>query len=448
MAMINCPECGQEISDKADMCPSCGYPIKTHKKAVPLKKICIVIAIILFILACFLLFFLSNRLNDEEKADVNKVIVAINNIEEVQINSDSEIVEAENLYNALSKKCQRHVKNHKELLSAREKFNNLKAEETTELITQIGTVTLDNQDTVEKANKAFESLSDEQKQLVNNADELLSAVEKVSKLRVEDANSKISAIGTITLDSENKIIEARKAYDVLSDEDKSKVQKYNDLVLAEEEYEKLSVENCISLINNIGEVTLDSEEKIDCAQKTYTLLPKELREKVTNYDILENANNKYKELVKVEEDKKKTLNPGDSFSTSNWEIIYENSNITAKILPNSLSGYYTYYYADDNETFIDIIFQIKNINTDILKIEDLVKNCKVEYEESTLTKNYTLYTSSGSRIEQVYMWNTLDALDSTTLHVAIVMPREVQTNDKNVAVRFTIAGEEKIIYVR
>lgn len=27
MALIKCPECGQQISDKAKVCPSCGCPI-------------------------------------------------------------------------------------------------------------------------------------------------------------------------------------------------------------------------------------------------------------------------------------------------------------------------------------------------------------------------------------------------------------------------------------
>lgn len=27
MSLINCPECGKEISDKATTCPNCGYPI-------------------------------------------------------------------------------------------------------------------------------------------------------------------------------------------------------------------------------------------------------------------------------------------------------------------------------------------------------------------------------------------------------------------------------------
>lgn len=28
MAMINCPECGKEISDKATVCPNCGAPLE------------------------------------------------------------------------------------------------------------------------------------------------------------------------------------------------------------------------------------------------------------------------------------------------------------------------------------------------------------------------------------------------------------------------------------
>ncbi|WP_411337184.1 DUF4352 domain-containing protein [Ruminococcus gauvreauii] len=35
MAMINCPECGKEISDKAPACPNCGHPLK---KADPVKS--------------------------------------------------------------------------------------------------------------------------------------------------------------------------------------------------------------------------------------------------------------------------------------------------------------------------------------------------------------------------------------------------------------------------
>lgn len=32
MALIKCPECSKEISDKAESCPHCGYPIGTDKR--------------------------------------------------------------------------------------------------------------------------------------------------------------------------------------------------------------------------------------------------------------------------------------------------------------------------------------------------------------------------------------------------------------------------------
>lgn len=30
MALINCPECGNSISDQASHCPKCGYQISNH----------------------------------------------------------------------------------------------------------------------------------------------------------------------------------------------------------------------------------------------------------------------------------------------------------------------------------------------------------------------------------------------------------------------------------
>ena len=32
MGLIKCPECGNEISDKAQSCPKCGYPLSEQKK--------------------------------------------------------------------------------------------------------------------------------------------------------------------------------------------------------------------------------------------------------------------------------------------------------------------------------------------------------------------------------------------------------------------------------
>ena len=35
MALIKCPECGKEISDKSKQCIHCGFPLPTVEKEVP-----------------------------------------------------------------------------------------------------------------------------------------------------------------------------------------------------------------------------------------------------------------------------------------------------------------------------------------------------------------------------------------------------------------------------
>ncbi len=36
MALIKCPECGNQISDKAESCPKCGYELNKKKLLPPL----------------------------------------------------------------------------------------------------------------------------------------------------------------------------------------------------------------------------------------------------------------------------------------------------------------------------------------------------------------------------------------------------------------------------
>lgn len=40
MALINCPECGKEISDKADSCPNCGCPVKVNNTSENEEYLC------------------------------------------------------------------------------------------------------------------------------------------------------------------------------------------------------------------------------------------------------------------------------------------------------------------------------------------------------------------------------------------------------------------------
>ncbi len=39
MALIQCPECGKQISDKASSCPGCGCPIASQPKSIKVRAL-------------------------------------------------------------------------------------------------------------------------------------------------------------------------------------------------------------------------------------------------------------------------------------------------------------------------------------------------------------------------------------------------------------------------
>lgn len=88
MALVNCPECGKEVSDTIKICPSCGYRIKKKNK----KKIIILIAIIIVLIAISVTVGLLIYKNNEKK----KVELYRNNISEIttMINKSSSSVKS------------------------------------------------------------------------------------------------------------------------------------------------------------------------------------------------------------------------------------------------------------------------------------------------------------------------------------------------------------------
>ncbi len=58
MALIKCPECGKEISDKANKCPNCGCPTKNKKKKI-IKYNKIIMPIAVIVLAVIVMLIIS-----------------------------------------------------------------------------------------------------------------------------------------------------------------------------------------------------------------------------------------------------------------------------------------------------------------------------------------------------------------------------------------------------
>lgn len=126
---------------------------------------------------------------------------------------------------------------------------------------------------------------------------------------VKAAEEKIAAIGDVTLDSEKRISAAEKAVEKLSDDELKQLDKAEELKKARETYEELVLENKAaavdSVIDQIGEVTLESAEKINAAQQAFEQLTEKEKGKVKNASLLNQAEEKLAALQKQEKEAKR-----------------------------------------------------------------------------------------------------------------------------------------------
>ena len=173
------------------------------------------------------------------------------------------------------------------------------------LIDAIGTVTLNSVAKIEAARKAYNELTFIQKQNVSNYKKLTDAEAKYAELKTAYDKKQADAVAalidkidaSITVGSEAEIVAARKAYDVLSADQKKLVSNYN--VLTDAEYklamlkagaeDKKAAEAVERWINAIGKVALDSEGKIKAARDGYDKLTATQKKLVKNYSVLEEA---------------------------------------------------------------------------------------------------------------------------------------------------------------
>ena len=174
-----------------------------------------------------------------------------------------------------------------------------------ELIDAIGEVTLESGDAIDAARAAYDKLPEAKKALVDNYEKLTAAEEAYTAL-VDAAAAKavddlIDAIGEVTLESGEAIKAARAAYDALTDTQKELVKNYEELTAAEEAYTNLvdaaAAKAVDDLIDAIGKVTADSGDAIKAARAAYDALTDTQKELVKNYEKLLAAEELYEELT-------------------------------------------------------------------------------------------------------------------------------------------------------
>ena len=215
-------------------------------------------------------------------------------------------------YDELSEELKAKVSNYDVLESAEKEYARLLEESEAdeadkkaasavdELINKLEPVTIDKKDAILQARKAYDMLTKKQQSLVVHPEYLNRAEQTYDKLKAQEVSAEISAIltGTITLNSKEAIYKAQQLYDALTDNQKKLVTNYKQLQNAKAMYQNLILASpVIELIKNIGEVTLEKGGAITRAIEAYNALTAEQQELVSNYSVLEEAYQNYSDLL-------------------------------------------------------------------------------------------------------------------------------------------------------
>ncbi len=215
------------------------------------------------------------------------------------------------------------------------------------LIDAIGEVTLESEAKITEARKAYDALTEAQKDKVGDKVNVLTAAEaKLAELKKAEADRKAAAavdakienLDEITLESNAAVTAARAAYEALTDTQKALVTKLPVLEAAEAKLKELqdaadqaekdqaAANGVIAMIDSIGNVTLESESKITDARAAYDALTKAQKKLVKNQNVLETAEKVLSEIkakkavldaaIKTAESKKEA-----AYTTESWKAF-------------------------------------------------------------------------------------------------------------------------------
>lgn len=254
--------------------------------------------------------------NDNNLA--NNVITKINEIGEVSLESSEKIRNVRNAYNSLTENQKALVSNYETLTNAEGEYaaifsDKTKAISVDTLINEIGEVSLsvESKEKIDNAKNEYDALTERQKSFITKYETLTIAISSYELLLADkdiatSIDELINSIGDVKLDSKDKLAEVRSKYDALTERQKTFVTKYDTLVAAEAKYLALKMDQIAAnmvdeLINSIGDVKYnqDTKNKIYNAKNAYSLLTPSQKNYVKNLIILTNSEKIYNDIGSV-----------------------------------------------------------------------------------------------------------------------------------------------------
>lgn len=273
------------------------------------------------------------------------------------------------------------------------------------MIDDIGTVTLDSEEAISEAEHAVVSLDTEDRDQLENIDKLKEKRKEytllVNQEKVENVESLIDSIGEVSLTNTEKLEEAKTAYNALPKEAKELVSNYNIIEEAESTLSTLRVDKVIALIDGIGTVTKESEEKIKEAEEAYKALSSDEQNKVTNYSKLTDARTELTSLKKseVEERKDNALAKLDKHFDDVTGLTYYMPSVTPEYV-NDRSYVLAYLGGKDDD--MSLFIRTDYVGDDWIFYDTLIINADGKTYTKKLNYSDITHDNGGGQVWEFY----------------------------------------------
>lgn len=262
---------------------------------------------------------------------------------------------------------------------------------------------------------------------------------------VKAAQDSIGSIGEVSLESHDTIAAARASYDTLTDEQKTKVSNARELDDAEQAWQEKygsRIGKAEEAISAIGTVTLDSEAAIDQAATAYHALSTDEKVYVSNRNDLSAAQNTLAKLKKEEAAKPKPFAVGDAADNQKWHVVLTAAYTAEEVTdPTALD----LFRAEDG-CFLVMEFDVRGTEGYRETIDEkIITDIAATYSGRTYKKfdyqagGFAIFTSARNTI---FDW---DGTSSVHLYVFTQLPADALGQHADVALK--ILGENKEIGV-
>lgn len=478
MALIKCPECGKNVSDKATVCIHCGYSLNNHSpkeskvkcpecgEEIPNnEKICP---------------FCGYPIENEEEPLLKS---KMKECPECHTSIPLDAKECPNCAYPFSRK---HI-NFSSILKNKKIMYPIIGVFSVMLVIVILVLTVGNRD-INKAIKSYKKddvtafniaktrLDDSEINEING--DLMQDIESVKanyiseKISYDEALTELDKIikysdpKHLTNYNETKTFvnnleasrnafkdaqdnEAAGQYTLAYDNYKRVIEEDSNYKEAQNKIDELKDTVCQDYVSKAEEYAQngDYSDAISMLNKAhkYDETNDEISSKLNEY---KQKQQEIKEQQESEAREKAKLYDGKIITTQNSETTFTKAELTDHIYPNSRSGYYTYYSVNaTGVTWLDIKLQVKNTSAGILNLNDMIQDVQATYDGTFKYATYGLYYSTGSNIDTVYQYinNSIDPLQEVTLHLVIEVPVEAKTSGKSLEAEFVLDGEKQLL---